>query len=241
MKRITLLLLCVLFMGTGVFAQKIYLVAAGVSDYPGDKLDLRLPVNDATAIQWLYQKNKNAETVLLTNNQATKSNVLRNMENMFTKASPKDIVVFFFSGHGYPGGFVGYDEKIDYADIKKVMAKSNSLNKMIFADACISGKMRNQHSSTSSSTPSSLNVMLLLSSRSNEYSLESRSDKIKNGYFTAVLQRALRGAADKDRNRIITAKELFDYVSTRVKEVTNDEQHPVMWGKFSDSMPVMRW
>ena len=79
MKRITLLLLCVLFMGTGVFAQKIYLVAAGVSDYPGDKLDLRLPVNDATAIQWLYQKNKNAETVLLTNNQATKSNVLRNM------------------------------------------------------------------------------------------------------------------------------------------------------------------
>mgnify|MGYP002417038538 FL=1 len=83
--------------------------------------------------------------------------------------------------------------------------------------------------------------MLLLSSRSNEYSLESRSDKIKNGYFTAVLQRALRGAADKDRNRIITAKELFDYVSTRVKEVTNDEQHPVMWGKFSDSMPVMRW
>ena len=58
------------------------------------------------------------------------------MTRIFNKASAKDIIVLFFSGHGYKGGFVGYDAMITYQDIKKTMAKSAAKNKMIFADAC---------------------------------------------------------------------------------------------------------
>ena len=81
--------------------------------------------------------------------------------------------------------------------------------------------------------------MLFLSSRSNETSIEQRN--MENGYFTTYLQKGLRGAADSDKNRIITAKELFKYVHENVVKISNGRQHPVMWGKFSDSMPVISW
>lgn len=81
--------------------------------------------------------------------------------------------------------------------------------------------------------------MLFLSSRGNETSIERRD--MKNGFFTSCLQKGLRGGADVNRDRVITAKELFSYVSRNVKLLSNDKQHPVMWGKFSDNMVVMKW
>ena len=81
--------------------------------------------------------------------------------------------------------------------------------------------------------------MLFLSSRGNETSIERRD--MKNGFFTSCLQKGLRGGADANKDRTITARELFNYVSTNVKTLSSDKQHPVMWGKFSDNMTVMKW
>ena len=78
-----------------------------------------------------------------------------------------------------------------------------------------------------------------MSSRGNETSFE-RPD-MSNGFFTTCLQRALRGGADQNRDSIITAKELFQFVSPRVTQLSDGAQHPVMWGKFDDDMPVMVW
>ena len=64
---------------------------------------------------------------------------------------------------------------------------------------------------------------------------------MQNGFFTTFLLRGLRGGADVDRNRKITAKELFKFVSEGVKEKSKDKQHPVMWGKFSDDYTIMDW
>lgn len=238
MKRFLFSLICICLLDTGLSAQKIYLVSVGIADYPGTENDLTLPAKDAATIQWIYQKNKKAETVLLTNTQATRSNILNSMEHLFAKSTTDDIVVLFFSGHGYKGGFVGYDDMLTYQDVKRAMAKCRSKNKMIFADACFSGKMRNPGRSSSSS-PTSLKVMLFLSSRDTEVSIERPS--MQNGFFTACLQRGLRGGADTNRDRIITAQELFQFVSQGVKKLSNDKQHPVMWGKFDNSMPVMIW
>ena len=57
----------------------------------------------------------------------------------------------------------------------------------------------------------------------------------------ACLVRALKGGADVNRDRVITAKELFSAVSKGVKELSDNRQHPVMWGNFPDDMPVMVW
>ena len=83
------------------------------------------------------------------------------------------------------------------------------------------------------------NVMLFMSCRENEYSWEAPG--MTNAMFTYALQHGLRGGADYDRNRIITARELFKYTSEKVKQMSKNRQHPVMWGKFPNSMPVMKW
>jgi uncharacterized caspase-like protein len=108
---------------------------------------------------------------------------------------------------------------------------------MIFADACFSGDIRDGES-TGRNDPNN-NIMLLLSSRDKELSLESPS--MKNGYFTACLVRSLKGGADVNRDRTITAKELFKAVSKEVRRLSQEKQHPVMWGNFEDNMPVMVW
>ena len=235
-------LLALLVAMTATSAQaKTFLVAVGVSDYPGTKMDLRLPANDARTIAWIYSKNSKVKYSLLLDSQATKANIAAAMKKVYSEATANDIVVFFFSGHGYQGGFAAYDGPMDYQVVRNGMAGSKCKNKMIFADACFSGKIRTDagHSQSSVAASKKANVMLFLSSRSNETSIERRD--MKNGFFTAYLQRGLRGAADTNRDRTITAKELFNYVHQGVTQLSRNKQHPVMWGRFSDNMPVMRW
>lgn len=242
MRKLVALLLAIFLLGSYIpVSAKIYLVSAGISDYPGQGNDLRLPVEDAKTITWLYGKNSDVEYRQLLNSNATAENIVNSIKTLFDKAGPDDIVVFFFSGHGYPGGFVAYDKMLNYDNIRNAMAGSKSKNKMIFADACFSGKIATPGKNSGSSIASArkANVMLFLSSRSNEISIERAS--MSNGFFTTCLQKGLRGGADANRDRKITAKELFKYVHDGVKKLSNDKQHPVMWGKFSDDMPVMSW
>lgn len=218
-------------------AQDIYLVSVGVADYPGYANDLRLPVDDAHAISLVYEKNKKATVVTLSDQYATRKTIKERMGQLFSRAGKDDIIVFFFSGHGTPNGLIAYDGTLTYDEIRKQFAKSKCTNKMVFADACFSGKLRTRGSNTS--RKKTQNVMFFLSSRSNEVSRELPA--MKNGFFTTFLERGLRGGADSDRNRVITAKELYDFVSSGVIKLSEDTQHPVMWGNFRDDMPVIQW
>ena len=223
---------------------RVYLVSVGIADYTGfpSKIkNLRLTTKDAETIVSLYSKNTSVDYSLLLNEKATKDRIVRAIKKVFNKASEDDLVVFFFSGHGYPGGFCAYDGNLGYDEIRKAMAKSKSKNKMMFVDACRSGGMRVDENAAQGaiSAAKSANVMLFLSSRNNENSIERRD--MQNGFFTTYLQKGLKGNADADRNRVITAKELFDFVHSGVSRISGGKQHPVMWGKFNDNMTVMKW
>ena len=223
---------------------RVYLVSVGIADYSGfpSKINnLRLTTNDAKSIVDLYSKNTSVDYSLLLNEKATKDRIVRAMTKVFNNASEDDLVVFFFSGHGYPGGFCAYDGNIGYGEIRKAMAKSKSKNKMMFVDACRSGGIRVDENTSQGaiSAAKNANVMLFLSSRNNENSIERRD--MQNGFFTTYLQNGLKGNADSNRDRVITAKELFDFVHNGVSKISGGEQHPVMWGKFDDNMTVMKW
>ena len=240
MKRIlgTLVLTGLILLGPVAAQARIYVVAVGIAKYKENPL--HLPVTDAKAVKFVYDHHNDTQTMLITDEQATREHILAQIQAVFGKASEKDIVVLFFSGHGYKGGFCAYDGMLSYNAIRKTMAMCKSKNKMIFADACFAGNMRqNRESSNAQNSMKKSNVMLFLSSRSTETSLESK--KMVNGYFTDALQKALRGGADENRDRTITARELFNYVSSKVRLATNERQHPVMWGRFPDNMPVISW
>ena len=235
------LLLAIALIFTACFtlsAQKIYIVAAGVSDYPGTVNDLGLPANDARSIYSLYRKYANAEGVILLNNKATRNNIITKANNVFQKAGQKDIVIFFFSGHGNRGRFYAYDDELLYDDLRKVFSACKANNKIIYADACYSGDMA--QGGSHGRNEDFKNIMLFFSSRANETSFEN-SGNMKNGFFTACLLKAIKGAADKNHDRKITAKELFNSVSPGVASLSRNQQHPVMWGNFDDNMPVFVW
>jgi uncharacterized caspase-like protein len=235
MKRLLMITYCVLACALLVHA-KTYVVSIGIADYPGTKSDLRLSDDDAVTIKRLYEKNEKAEVEVLTNQSATLKNVVFALQNLFAKATSDDTIVLFFSGHGVPGGFICYDGLLKYETIVKAMDNSDAGCKMVFADACFAGKARKDNGGFQHS---SANIMFFLSSRTAEKSMEKRN--WRNSLFTAYLERGLRGGADVNRDRQITAKELFDFVSKGVAKKSIGTQHPVMWGKLNNNMTIMSW
>ncbi len=225
----------------------VRVVSVGISDYQCVK-DLRLPQQDAKSVASYYRYalgEGQAEVHLLTNQQATKERILQLLRTTFKQANKEDVVLFFFSGHGFQAGFCtydtncGYGKYITYDELKQIYKESKAERKMIFADACYSGAFRGEkkQKASASSSFSNQHVLLFLSSRTDEVSME-RAD-MKNGYFTTFLLSGLKGKADQNNDRIVTAKELFTYVNKEVKAISNDRQHPVMWGKFSDNLILM--
>lgn len=163
------------------------------------------------------------------------------MRSQFSRAKRGDKIIFYFSGHGYPGGFCPYEMKkieqgLTYLEVISIMNDSKASDKFIFADACNSGAVRQNGSNSKLDTE---NIIFFLSSRGNEYSIESPF--LANGYFTKHLLRGLGGGADANKDRNITASELFKYVSNGVQSQTKGKQHPVMWGKFPDNLVVVRY
>ena len=215
---------------------KTYLVSVGIADYPGTEHDLRISDNDAKTIAKVFSVAKQATVSILINEQATQSALLSTMHTSFMNANSEDIVILYFSGHGTPGALVCHDGLLTYQHIFKMLKGCKASRKVIIADACYAGKMRTNNQQTSSYN--SQNVMLFLSSRTNEVSRESR---YKNSLFTIFLERGLRGGADTNRDRYITARELYDFVHKGVIEASGNKQHPVMWGKFDNNMTVIKW
>jgi uncharacterized caspase-like protein len=215
---------------------KTYLVCVGIADYPGTENDLRISDNDAKTIAKVFSVAKQATVSILLNEQATQSALLSTMHTSFMNANSEDIVILYFSGHGTPGALVCHDGLLTYQHIFKMLKGCKASRKVIIADACYAGKMRTSNQQTSSYN--SQNVMLFLSSRTNEVSRESR---YKNSLFTIFLERGLRGGADTNRDRYITARELYDFVHKGVIEASGNKQHPVMWGKFDNNMTVINW
>lgn len=216
--------------------SKIYLVSVGVADYPGNNMDLQKSANDARTIAQIYSSTKTSEVVLMLDKNATIDGVMDNVGKAYAKAKKDDTVIFFFSGHGAPGALCFYDGQLQYQRIFDAMKECEATNKFVIADACFSGKMRTGKERTRKVNPQ--NIVFFLSSRTNEVSKETA---FSNGLFTLYLERGLRGGADVDKDKIITAKEIYDFVHDGVIEAVDGKQHPVMWGNFNPNTPIICW
>lgn len=230
-------------------------MVVGVSDYyRPDIPKLTKPLNDADTVAKLFST-YNAEVITLKNKEATGDSIVSKMQAFFSRSTRYDNVLFFFSGHGYRNGFCPYDYGctghgyVSYDDIKQVFRRIQANGRIILADACFSGGLRSERNSSqqdtaqvqqvsASSSKNKQQVMLFLSSRGYEPSYESPS--MTNGYFTAFLKEALQGAADANGNGKVTAAELHEYVSAKLKACLGDRQHSNMWGNFNKGWILAR-
>lgn len=247
-KFLLILILAVACLHLG--ARDMYVITVGVADYAylNDLYKTEKDARDMAVLFRTHTKNVFA----LTGKEATRSNVVKLMTEVFCKAKKKDVVVFFFSGHGNETGMCVYETggpkknaSLSYKDIQSVMQRCKAETKLLFVDACHSGGARVNGSSSSglseewNAMANKNKVMLFLSSRTGETSLENPA--APNGMFTTHLLRGLKGGADSNRDRVVTARELFDFVSQKVKRESGNRQHPVMWGLFPDDLCVINW
>lgn len=230
------------------YAQNTYVVSVGISDYKYIN-DLMKTETDAKNFAELYLT-KTQNVKILLGQQATHDNVLNTLHTYFSQAKENDVVVFYFSGHGANGGLCAYDTKtarttITYAEVQQAIRNCKAKEKLLFIDACFSGGLRqtpkavSRNISPHSQLKKTKGIMLFLSSRTEETSQENIW--APNGFYTQYLIRGLKGEADTNGDRIVTAKEIFTYVSNKVAERTSKRQNPVMWGNFSDDMQIMNW
>lgn len=238
MEGIRLVIIALFLAFVPVAHAKTYVVAAGINKYANGSR-LRYCETDVANFCSIMQR-QGAVVYRYTGNSATKANILAALRKVCNMASGEDAVIFFFSGHGLQGGFCPYDitstgaNLLTYGEMQRVFKTSLARRKMVFADACHSGGMRQDKSNATSKVKTS-SVMFFLSSRGSEYSIESPRG---GGLFTINLVNGLRGNADYNGDKYVTAQEIFSYVSSNVKSSSRNRQHPVMWGKFNNNMVI---
>ena len=239
----------------------VYAVVVAIAEYKQTNLNLpATTLNDADSMYSYLTSangaNASAEKIkLLKNADATKANIKAALNEYFARATEKDKVIFFFSGHGAEGAFSTYDllvkgeinGKLDlenaltHEEVKEAFKNSKASMKLCFADACHSGSIiKNENSTarkevfTSSLKKLSMDqksLVIMMSSRASESS--AVSPELKASYFAFNLIEGLKGKGDLNKDKKITIKELYSYVRTRVRAFTKAAQTPVVFGKFN--------
>ena len=228
-------------------AQKTYIVSVGIADYK-EINDLRYTENDVAVFNQIMA-NHTDEIYTLVGAQATHANLIKTIRAVFAQATANDAVIFFFSGHGYEGGFCCYDMKpgsfiggISYKEMQILFRNCRAGRKMVFADACFSGGLSQQKTQLTVQTVQNSEVMYFLSSKFDETSLELPNGP--NGLFTYCLAQGLCGDSDMNNDNIISIQEIYDYVYSNVVTYVNQiphDQHPMIWGKCNKGMTVLDW
>ncbi len=224
----------------------VYGVFVGVEKYDGTVMNLTASVDDAERMYRFFLDYVDADNlVLLTDKQATKQKILHAMETLFKKAKTDDLVVFYFSGHGAPGMFCPHNIKggvmgLWHTEIKALFKRCKANTKLCIADACFAGSIKGKASSSQQvSAASSSNVIIFMSSRDNEVSIENPYQY--TGVFTKYLLQGLQGNADSNKDGIVNAYELYVYVRRNVRQATNSKQTPVMFGSYQKYVPIITY
>ena len=141
--------------------QKSFAVVVGISKYlhagQGGFNDLAFADDDARAFQEALLKMgwSNSHIKTLINEKATRNNILIALESWLTKAGKDDLIVLYWSGHGFPDPedpekvyFACYDTNIRIPPtgyrmdrINSIIKERNAKNVIILADTCHAGKL----------------------------------------------------------------------------------------------------
>ncbi|NRA51036.1 MAG: caspase family protein [Phaeodactylibacter sp.] len=188
---------------------------------------------------------------ILIDEAATLNRIKFTMKEVFNRAGPEDLIMLYYSGHGYADAFLpidfnGVHNKLFHKEIIGIFERSPAKYKLCIADACYSGGML---AAKGGIAPSQLTqdlydrlaeaapgTALIMSSKSNETSLESKG--LRQGVFSHYLIRGLKGEADRNKDRYVDISELFRFVSQNVQNYTGSQQSPMIEGDYDPEMPV---
>lgn len=251
-----------------------YALVIGIKEYQDEKIkDLRYADRDAQEfVAFLQSPNggnvSEQNITLLTNEDATISNIYAAKRVLEEKVKKGDRLYFYFSGHGdvessiYKLGFlIAYDtpfgnylnNAVRIEDIN-IMANTLSVAKdvevVLITDACHSGKLAGSDNRGKMLIGEQLaqvesKEIRIASCEASQLSQEDQAWGGGRGAFSFHLINGLNGAADEGRkNGIITLMELQNYLESivydDVLEIKEAEQIPVVEGKRTAKLAVIK-
>ncbi len=233
---------------------KVWAIVVGVASY--DHMPVLRYTDDDAYRFYAFLKSPEGGALpdeqisILIDEEATLKGINETLQNILGQAGPKDLVVFYFSGHGLNGSFLpidfdGYNNKLNHDDIARMFNTCKAKYKICIADACHSGSLISMRSGDPEPTISQYyqslaksiaGTALIMSSKGDETSLESSG--LRQGVFSHFLIRGLKGEADRNKDKVISIRELFEYIYSNVRTYTGNRQSPVLKGAFDPAMPV---
>lgn len=177
-------------------------------------------------------------------------------------AEPNDVVYIFFAGHGIveqsSDGYLLasdsdpqnlYATALPISELDRIVTERlHSRIAVVIADACHSGKIGLASRGTAEEVlinryldemgKSGTGNFRLLASRADERSYEDTRWGGGHGVFTHFLLEGLKGAGDRDKDGVVRAGELLDYLSQVVPEQTTALQHPRAAGNLDARLPL---
>jgi WD40 repeat protein len=228
----------------------MYVVAIGVSKYP-DPLKLNCATQDAVQIaqtcekhcQKLYRK---VEVRLLTDEKATRREILGSLTWLRKQMTQNDIGIVFFAGHGEKdsdGTFYLLPVDVDPEDLLSTGVPGDQLKKtlagipgrfLVILDACHSGAVDGVSRRAGGSLTDDLvrdlatdefGVIVMCSATGREFAIENSA--LGHGLFTLAIVEGLSGKAKKSKDGAVYLHHLDTYVTDAVKELSKGRQHPV--------------
>ena len=235
-----------------VIKPKLYILAVGVSKYADTAFNLGFAAKDARDFVAALQKQKgllyrDIEVKVLTDEQATRDNVVDGLDWITRATTSKDVAMIFFSGHGINDNLNRYyfaphnynpdrlaSTGVTFTDIKNAV-EAIAGKVVFFVDTCHSG---NSIGNTIKRRDAAVDIngfvnelssaengaVVFNSSTGRQVSLEDAA--WNNGAFTKALVEGLTGRAEVVGKGKITINSLDLYVSERVKELTKGRQTP---------------
>jgi hypothetical protein len=156
------------------------------------------------------------------------------------KGTPRE-AFFYYSGHSDERGLLIENSVLDFSELKKWIHDLPSEVNIVILDSCSSGSLarlkggQKVPSTLLSETVNHRGTAILASSSSSEDSQES--DQLKGSYFTHNLIAGLRGAADLNRDQVVSLTEAYTYSYEETLASTLDSragpQHPFFDFKVS--------
>ena len=195
------------------------------------------------------------DIVFLEDEGATVEAVRAALRNFLPRATAEDLVFIFIAGHGDADPyarqnlyFLLHDTKLadmpstalPMTELKDVLDQQVRARRVVvFVDTCHSAGLSGERLAVgtrgvennlinlyASQLFTETGRAVITSSDVNEVSNEAPKWGGGHGVFTWALLEGLRGGADTDADRFVTAGELFEYVRARVREETGLQQNP---------------
>lgn len=226
----------------------------GIDRYTSPEVNwLTCATRDATALHALFTDTLGGETTLLTDAQATVSDIQENLTRL-AASDPDDVVVISFSGHGTETHeLVAHDTDpyalatttIPLTVLGELCARIPARRLLIVLDCCFSGGMGAKALEVEAiprdiqSVDAKLNQIsghgrvILTASGPTEKAWEN--SRLGHGFLTLHLLEALQGPQEIRQGNRVGVLRLLDYVAHRVVDAARgirQQQHPTVRGTF---------